>query len=183
MVYFITLVLLVSVCAVLHHRRAAPYKLFAVATGLAILSGLVIVVIGRTYPEAIFGFSFARTAEDIAGVALSTDTYTVFWAPLWQLLGTIAIPVAATMILWAQERLGAMYYPALTRWLFWPIIAGAVLVPGIMTLLLVNALWSPADPGLSVRISTAMGWIAAAALAALAALSLWSFIRHMRARD
>lgn len=106
----------------------------------------------------------------------------MFVAPLVAVLLALMAPALICALLWWQQRIGAMLYPSVTRWLYWPIVAGLVLIPGMVTLLLVNGGAHVADPRAVLGLGRMAHTAGIAALVALAALTAWSFLRHFRAR-
>ncbi|QFT92491.1 hypothetical protein FIU86_06540 [Roseovarius sp. THAF9] len=182
MIYLACIVAIMIGCSVLHRRRADPWRLYALGTEIYLLLGVSSVVISRFAPQLIWGFPFSRGGVAAGWGSDNAATFEVFVAPLVAVLLALMAPALICALLWWQQRIGAMLYPSVTRWLYWPIVAGLVLIPGMVTLLLVNGGAHVADPRAVLGLGRMAHLAGIAALVALAALTAWSFLRHFRAR-
>ncbi len=182
MIYLVCILVIVVGCSVLHRRRAAPWRLYALGTEIYLLLGVSSVVVSRFAPQLIWGFPFSRGGVASGWGTDNAATFEVFVAPLVAVLLALVAPALICALLWWQQRIGAMLYPSVTRWLYWPIVAGMVLIPGMVTLLLVNGGAHVADPRAVLGLGRVAHVVALVALAALAALTLWSLALTLRTR-
>lgn len=182
MIYLACILVIVIGGSVLHRRRAAPWRLYAFGVEIYLLLCVASLALSRFAPQLIWGFPFGRGGGATGWRGGGAPVFEVFVAPLVAVLLALVGPALFCALMWWQQRLGAMLYPSATRWLFWPIVAGMVLVPGVVTLVLVNGGAQAADPSAVAGLGRVARLIGEAALVALAALTVWSFLRHRLSR-
>lgn len=166
----------------LHRRGVAPWRLYALGTEMFLLIGVATVVVTRWAPHLILSFPFGSGGAMRQWSSGGGPTYEVFFAPLIGVLLALILPTMVCALMWWQQRIGAMFHPSLTRWLFWPIAAGLMLIPGVVTLVLVNGGTQIADPQPILKLSALANSTGLAAFVALAALTVWSLVRWVGSR-
>ncbi|MBY5989360.1 hypothetical protein [Roseovarius atlanticus] len=182
MIYLALVICILAACSLLHARRIAPWRLYATAAGLVLLASLASVALMPFAPELVWSFEYAGPGVTFYQPSGRGYVHDTFIAPLLSVLLALLPAFFTCLVLWVQDRSGAMIFPSLTRWLFWPIIAGMVLIPGVVTLFLVNGDIGGGPTRLLLGLSRIAQLAGVATMIAIAALTAWSFLRHLRLR-
>lgn len=157
----------------LHRAQAAPYLLYGGVFAQTVLAFLAVIVLSRDQPDVVYAVPVRNNAPQATFVETKTT---------WQIaiLGPLLILVGIPALLWVQDRLRAMYYPALTRWLIWPMLVGAFLINAAI-LIIVQVFDLPLQAYATLTIVQSTGYQALLlAIAAIVVLALVSFIRRLR---
>ena len=113
----------IAICGGLHLCRFAPSWLYLAAGIFLAFAGAIFFAVFSWAPEWAASTTLRGQGED----GVYHDTYYI--APhIGGGLITCGVLLGCGVLILVQQKLGAMRYPALTRWLFWPLLL-ALLMP------------------------------------------------------
>ncbi len=169
--YYISIAVLIIVIAIwLHRARVAPYALYGYVYVFIALGIYALALLNRLDPYLTW--SLPGTPQKMTTVFVAQTK-----TPLWVIIAT-ATTLALPVLLWVQGLFGAMYYPSLTRWLIWPMLAGLVIVNATMMILIHLITLSPAADAVLTGVQSTVFLIGMMSVPALYFLALLSFLRR-----
>lgn len=170
---YLALLLVLPIAA--HLRWASPSRLFAVAT---LCFGLIAVVSAVEYR--------AFLSEVLARNEIGQTRYVVARVGSFA-VGAAVVMAAITIVVWLQERFAAMFYPRVTKALFW-LIHSAILIWSFWPVLI----WPHDLPRRYIdyadrfetlyRVGSASSFAGCVGVVAIAVLAIWSVIRRVRSK-